>query len=285
MKVRWITVGLAALCLAAPARAAEKKKADPISYRIPYRLTAVHHVLVRVKINGKGPFNFILDTGAPALFVSKAVGKELGIKNDKSGWATFNRFEIEGGVVETKAKGIIETPFQLEGMNALGLAGAKLHGMIGYNLLARYRITYDFSKDRMIWVPLKFNPPLPKRMRGKGGAPGGLDALAGILKVVSMFTGKMPQAAQIPRGFLGVELAVLGKAGGVQIKTVLAKSPAEAAGLKAGDQIHSFQGKKVRTIDDVQRLAAKVRAGKKARFTVNRKGETLTITVTAGEGL
>ena len=30
-------------------------------------MTTFQHVLVRAKINGKGPFNFILDTGAPAL--------------------------------------------------------------------------------------------------------------------------------------------------------------------------------------------------------------------------
>jgi hypothetical protein len=283
MKV-WISVGLAILIMAGPARAAEAKKEKLPSFQVPYRLTAVHHVMVRVKINGQGPFNFIIDTGAPALFVAKSVGKKLGVKSDKDGWATFNRFEVEGGVVEAKAKGIIETPFQLEGMNALGLGGAKLHGMIGYNLLARYRITYDFSKDKMTWTRLNFKPPLPMRL-GKGGAPGGLDALGSILKVLSFFTGKMPLAPTAPRGFLGVELAEVGKAKGVMIKTVLAKSPAAAAGLKAGDLIRSFQGEKVQTIAEVQRLAAKVRAGQRARFTVDRKGDTQTVTVTAGEGL
>ena len=49
---------------------------------------------------------------------------KLGIEPDKYGWGTFNRFEIEGGAVITKAKGRVEDPFQLEGMNGLGLAGA-----------------------------------------------------------------------------------------------------------------------------------------------------------------
>ena len=53
------------------------------TYEVPYRLTDTKHVLVRVKINGKGPFNFILDTGAPALFMTEAVAKKAGGKADE----------------------------------------------------------------------------------------------------------------------------------------------------------------------------------------------------------
>ncbi len=33
------------------------------AFRVPYRLTLTNHYLVRVRINGKGPFNFLVDTG------------------------------------------------------------------------------------------------------------------------------------------------------------------------------------------------------------------------------
>ena len=49
------------------------------TYDVPYRMTNFNHVMVRAKINGKGPFNFIIDTGAPLLYVSTAVGKKLGL--------------------------------------------------------------------------------------------------------------------------------------------------------------------------------------------------------------
>src|SRR5689334_25363721 len=105
--------------LAPPLRADEPKQTPPESVEVPYRLTIPKHILVRAKINGKGPFNFILDTGAPALFVATSVADKLGIKPDKNHWGTFDRFEIEGGVVLKKATGRIETPFQLEGMNGM----------------------------------------------------------------------------------------------------------------------------------------------------------------------
>src|SRR5829696_6379155 len=92
-------VGLA--LLATPAAAQEAKKAE--TYEVPYRLTVPKHILVRAKINDKGPFNFILDTGAPALFLATEVADKLGVKADKKGWGTFDKFEIEGGVVLKKA--------------------------------------------------------------------------------------------------------------------------------------------------------------------------------------
>ena len=76
MRPLWLCVALSLLCLAPPPRAEERKKeeikkTEGKTFQVPYKLTEVKHVLIRAKINGKGPFNFIIDTGAPALFVSK----------------------------------------------------------------------------------------------------------------------------------------------------------------------------------------------------------------------
>ena len=65
MKSFWPCVALAALSLAPWAQGDEPPKPAVKSYEVPYRLTAVKHIVVRAKINGKGPFNFILDTGRP----------------------------------------------------------------------------------------------------------------------------------------------------------------------------------------------------------------------------
>ena len=50
------------------------------SFQVPYRLTDTNHFLVRVRINGKGPFNFLVDSGAPALFVATETAKKIGLK-------------------------------------------------------------------------------------------------------------------------------------------------------------------------------------------------------------
>ena len=47
-------------------------------YRIPYRLDETQHLAVRAKLNGRGPYNFIVDTGAPAVFIAKDVAARCG---------------------------------------------------------------------------------------------------------------------------------------------------------------------------------------------------------------
>src|SRR6476469_5731939 len=81
------------------ARADDPKPAKkPVRFEVPNKLTDTKHVLVRAKINGKGPFNMILDTGAPAVFITKPIAKKVGLEADDKGWGTFTTFEIEGGL-------------------------------------------------------------------------------------------------------------------------------------------------------------------------------------------
>ena len=164
MKLRWL---LLALLLALPAslHAGEPKKKDEPKIKdmpatksspVPYRLTDTHHVLLRVKINGKGPFNFVVDTGCPVFLIATPVGKKIGLETDAKGWAILDKLELEGGLVQTKVKAMVQTPFQIEGMNSMGLPGVELHGLMGYTVLAKYKMQFDFTHEQMDWLPLKF---------------------------------------------------------------------------------------------------------------------------------
>jgi hypothetical protein len=270
------------LFLAGPAHGDEPAAKLP-TFEVPYRLTNTMHIMVRAKINGKGPFNFIVDTGAPMLVVATPIGKKLGLVPDKAGWTVLDRFEIEGGALRKKMKCRVETPFQLEGMNGLGMAGMELHGMMGYTVLAHYRMEIDFTRDKMKWTELAFEPPPPQGIRGKdSGALASLEFLGSIMKFIGALAGRQPDVLE-PRGFWGVEL--VDKDGAVTIKAVVARTPAATAGLKAGDRIERLQGRPVRTLAELQRLAGRVTAGQEARLNIRRGGEALEITLTAGAGL
>jgi membrane-associated protease RseP (regulator of RpoE activity) len=274
-------VPLFSLAFVSPARADDTNQVKDKTIQVPYRLTATQHVLVRAKINGKGPYNFILDTGAPALFVSTAVGKKLGLTADKGGWATLDKFTLEGGATVTKAKTRIEDPFQLEGMNGLGLAGAHLDGIIGYNILARFRIEFDFTQDKLGFTPLNFDPPPPQGLGGEA-ATGGLDTMAAIMKFVGRFLGQKAEPEIILPGFFGLQLA--DEKDGLQVKNVLAKGPAALAGLQAGDRISQLQGTKVASAADFRQQASKLRAGVTAKVTLVRQDETKEVAVQLGKG-
>lgn len=270
------------LLLVSPGLAEDNQPPKKKVIQVPYRLTATQHVLVRAKINGKGPFNFILDTGAPALFVSTAVGKKLDLRADKSEWATLDKFTLEGGATVPKAKARIEDPFQLEGMNGLGLAGAHLDGIIGYTILSRFRIEFDFTKDKLAFTPLDFDPPAPQGLGGGAVGTGGLDTMAAIMKFVGGWLGKKAEPEIILPGFFGLELTE--NKGEVHVKSVLSQSPAEKAELEVGDQINLVQGKKVSSAIEFRREASKIPAGSDARLTLTRKGEKKEIKVPLGRG-
>jgi hypothetical protein len=280
---RWLIVLALA---AAPAAAAD----PPRQYNVPYRLTDTKHVLVRAKLNGHGPFNFILDTGAPAVFIPKKLAGQVGLKLDSKGWGTFDAFEVEGGVQVDGARTRVEDLFQLEGMNGIGIAGVELHGVIGYNVLAKFRITYDFSADKLAWVPLDFDPPDPKGI-GRGGQ-GGLELIGPIMKLLAGLMGIKPNFETRPRGFLGLEVEE--KDGAVLVKSVLADGPAAKGGLKPGDRLAVVgvagpRGRMKKTdIDrprDLDRALAGVRPGDEASIEVKRGETTETVTVTFGRGL
>jgi membrane-associated protease RseP (regulator of RpoE activity) len=166
-------------------------------------------------------------------------------------------------------------------MNGLGLAGVQLHGILGYTVLARYRLEFDFTRHKMGWTPLDFKPPAPQGLGGEGLT--GMDAVGSIMKLLGAFLGKKPEQAVALRGFLGIGLEDLEDT--VVVRSILPGSPAAGSGLRVGDRISHFQGNKVRSFADVRRRAFKLTLDETARLTVTRGADTLTVDIKAGKGM
>lgn len=260
---------------------ADEPKTDAKPSPVPYRLTDTQHVLVRVKINGKGPYNFIVDTGCPVLIVATPIAKKVGLETEKN-WATLDTLEFEGGLVQKKVKARIETPFQLEGMNGMGLAGVELHGLLGYSVLAKYKMEFDFTRDQLKWKPLAFDPPPPVPIGIKGGA-GGMELMAGLVKMMTFLSGLKPGEPPVPRGFLGFEMQENNNL--VNVTAILEKGPAASAGLQAGDRIFEIDGVKIESIADVRRKASRLLPGQVWRVQVQRGDDQRELKITAGKGL
>jgi len=97
---------------------------------------------------------------------------------------------------------------------------------------------------------------------------------------------------KIERAFLGIRYTPLPPraavalglpaAAGIQISSVDPGTPAAQAGLRAGDVVTKFNDQQIDEQHPLQLLLVKTRAGDKARLTVIRGTETLTIEVTLG---
>ena len=181
------------------------------SFQVPYRLTDTNHFLVRARINGKGPFNFLVDSGAPALFIATETAKKIGLKPAPDEfWTPVDRLDLEGGSRLTGLKARVEDPFQLVGMNALGLPGASIDGILGFTILARFRLEIDLTKDRMTWTRLDHDPrdpPVPQSQAGRkcqcAGGRSGDECTGPLAKGLAFLMGKQPEEERQPRGLFG----------------------------------------------------------------------------------
>ncbi|MCS6860604.1 MAG: PDZ domain-containing protein [Abditibacteriales bacterium] len=280
------------LLLVAPPLAWRQSATAPTSHRVPYRLTETQHLLVRAKLNGRGPFNFIIDTGAPAVFVSKDVAGKIGVKAGEDGWATLDRLEVEGGAVVERIRVRVDEPFQLQGMNAMGLAGARMDGVFGYNLLAHFRIEIDLTQPAMTWTKLNYAPPPPLPLNALVGdqpitPPKNLAAMEGLAKLATRLLPRSPEDPVVPRGFFGMELS--DDRNSARVQAVLPQSPAAQGGLRAGDRITHITlpraaPQAVRSVADVLRVTAHVAPDEVVHLTVVRDGKTVDVSVRAGKG-
>lgn len=313
---RWVVAASSALLGAATAVAqvgpstAPTTRSGPVDITpatgptaVPFTLSGTEHLVVRAKINGHGPYNFVVDTGAPTLLVDEGIAAQIGLRPDPStrpatrattrpatsGWATIDRLDLEGGLSMSKVKCLVRTPYQITGMNAMGVAGMELHGMMGYSVLARFKIELDLTRNEMQWTPQQDFVPAPLQTGGDKGGPDDADDVAeerlemvgGAMRFLGpLVKASLPGPAR-PRGLIGLEFA----AGTVAIDRVLGGSPAVRAGLMPGDQLLSIDGHAVRTAADAEAATAHALPDDKIRLVVRRGPATRAVTVTAGEGL
>jgi hypothetical protein len=289
-----LAVALAATAGLAPAMVGpgDDREDDPQvgkSFRVPYRLTLTNHYLVRVRINGKGPFNFLVDTGAPALFVGTEAAKKIGLEPPEGNqfWTKLDRLDIEGGATLRGINARVEDPFQLTGMNALGLPGATIDGILGFTVLARFKMEFDPTQDRMTWTRLDFRPqdpfvPEDPRDREAPAEVQAMSMIGGAMKLASVFIGKQPEDILHVQGLIGLELVESG--GDVAVKSVLPDTPAAKADIRPGDVLIEVHDLTVEGLAKAHEAIAKIRPGDRVVLKLRRGSEAIERTVTSVEG-
>jgi putative serine protease PepD len=87
----------------------------------------------------------------------------------------------------------------------------------------------------------------------------------------------------VQHAYLGVSIGDTTDDTGAQVSRVVSGSPADKAGLQAGDVITAIDGKSISTADDLTALVATYKPGDQAKLTVTRSGSTKTLTITFGQ--
>jgi serine protease Do len=104
---------------------------------------------------------------------------------------------------------------------------------------------------------------------------------------------QLRSSGRVSRGRIGVQIAPvtkevaesigLGKAQGVLVRGVEEGSPAEKAGIEAGDIVTHFDGKLIEKPADLPRAVGNTKPGSRVAITVFRRGESKALNVTVAE--
>src|SRR6266480_1510293 len=132
--------GVVILVLAAPLTAADAKPST-----VPFEIIKSKHIAVNVKINGKGPYRFIFDTGAPFMLVNLKTAKDSSMvaKDLRPPWYAF--FNSLGPV---KVKSLELGALKLENTNVavmdhptvevMAKTLGPVDGLVGYPFFAAF---------------------------------------------------------------------------------------------------------------------------------------------------
>lgn len=111
-------------------------------------------IVVPVHINGKGPYNFVVDTGATFTSVDAALADELGLQakpgaigfgSGVGGSGSMRIVEIDSlEVGSASAKDVTAAVLDLSGFKKTGV---DVNGLLGLNFLKNYRATFDFERS------------------------------------------------------------------------------------------------------------------------------------------
>ena len=123
------------------------------SSRIRFRLAggAQPLILLPVRVNNRGPFDFILDTGAGTSLLSSELARELGVKiiGSKEGQSAGGKVSVSLAKVDSLAVGEMKMNEVDVGVVDLGqigkTIGARIDGDLGYNYLKYFRVTIDYG--------------------------------------------------------------------------------------------------------------------------------------------
>lgn len=136
--------------------------ADSAAGEVPIELAGFNDaaLLVPVHVNGEGPFDFVLDTGATLTCVDAALMDSLGLEPqpgrlgrgmDASSLGNVQLIHIDSlRVGQAQARDMSGCVLDLAHIQEAGL---DVHGLLGLNFLTEFRVSLDFERQTLLLLP------------------------------------------------------------------------------------------------------------------------------------
>jgi hypothetical protein len=272
-----IIVVLLIACLSSHVRAEAPVASAAVT--VPFTLLKTGHMTVPVKLNGKGPYTLIFDTGAPMSIVNNRLARDAGLLKDKP-VALFAPFGSRG---EVKVK-----DFEVGGQKAADVKVAimdhptvelfskhfgPIDGIVGFPFFARYKVTVDYQKKTLTFEPGPYNPPdVMQAMLRAILSPESADGAVRVVSGGAILGFGVNQENRTSGPALVVDRVYLG-------------GPADIGGLKKGDRITLVNKRWTDTPADLLEALSTIKPNGAVQVEVERMGKTMTLELLGAAGL
>lgn len=279
MTARFTTAALLAALLALPLAAAERTDKADKPVVVPFEMLTSGHMAIRVKVNGKGPYKLIFDTGAPVVLLNNRIARDARLLEGKAAPA-FNLFGTMGearvktlGVGEVEAKDLKVVVMDHPLVEAMSRKLGPIDGIVGFPFFARFRMTIDYQAKTLSFLPSKYRPgdvmqsiqnAMMQRLMGASGP-----RLLAPAAQWGLVASKKPEDEEP----------------GVTIREVLTDSPTARAGVKAGDRLLTIDDRWTDSLEDLFTITGLIKPGVSVSVQVERDGKEVTLTVKPAAGM
>jgi hypothetical protein len=283
MKLAYLVL---AVGLALPVVAAEQPAVKPIEKPfvkpivVPFELLKSGHMAVSIKVNGKGPYRVIFDTGAPVNLLNNKLAKEAGLLED----VPHDTLPFLGTIAKVKVKEMEVGSEKAANQPALVLDHplvelmskklGPLYGIVGFPFFARYKTTIDYQTQTLTLVPNGYKPADV------------MESLESMMVQLMLRGGSQAEKVLEPAGQWGLSARKAeDDEAGVVVKQVLPGSAAAEAGLKVGDRLLTIDGRWTDTLADLYEIAGHIKPGVTVPLSIKRDGKEMVLKIKPRVGL
>jgi hypothetical protein len=272
-----LSIGCFLILLATYPATVQADHPGDVPVRVPFDLLVTKHITVKIKINGKGPYRMIFDTGAPVSILNTRTARKTGLLSNTG---TAGGFSLFGSIDQVKIKKLEIGDLKAEGVPVIVMdhptielvskAWGPIEGIIGFPFFARYRMTLDYQAKEMTFVPNGYEPR----------------DIIQALTTLLIQTDKPMTRVLAPAGVWGlcVDKDSKDEEPGVRISLVLAESPAAKAGLRVGDRLLSLDDRWTDSVVDCYAAAEHVKFGTSSLVRITRDGKEIELVITPAAG-
>ncbi len=258
--------------------------ADAKSVTVPFIQLPSGHITVQVKIDDKGPYQLIFDTGAPITLLNNRIAKDSGITKGINapffapfgalGEVKIKKLQVGNQVAEDVSAMIMDHPTVGLFNDAFASKFGKIDGLVGFPFFARFKMTIDYKEKTLTFEPNGFKPP---------------DVIKAVEAMMTdaILGGNSAPKVLSPAGQWGltVRKAKDDEEAGMPVTEVLDGSPAAAAGIKKGDRLLTVDGRWTDSLGDTYTAAGFVKPGSTVNVVVQRDGKEIKIKMKPLAGL